>query len=200
MVPLNPLTIAMVGMFLGLWVEGKAFLSGYPEEEGSAPATPTLAIGGFILAGVALLLHSLWVLFSTRLAGTTPVEALGLSQSPLLLSGTTGMYGAILLTAGIAQLRGWDLRPVGQMCLAGIIMQIFIVIAFAQATAGLGAAYVLATIILAIFVLLIASLYLLITGRLTNVKVVGLLCQISAIGALWLGIGFTGVVPFLSLA
>jgi hypothetical protein len=190
MTPLNPITFAFIGLFIGLWVEGMAFMGAYPEQEGGAPVSPTLALGGFTLAGVTMLFGSLWLILSSRVP-----EALGLNQVFLLLTGTMGMYGAILLVAGVAQFNGWDLRPVGQMALAGLILQLFMTPALVIALGGPGAVLGV-TLGLVIYILLLGSFVLLTNGKL-GLKPVGLLCLLASLASLWIAIGFTGAVPFL---
>lgn len=190
MTPLNPITFAFIGVFIGLWVEGMAFMGAYPEQEGGAPVTPTLALGGFLFAGVTILFGALWLILSSRVP-----EALGLNQVFLLLTGTMGMYGIILFVAGIAQFNGWDLRPVGQMALAGVILQLFMTPALLIALGGPGAVLGV-TISLVLYIILIASFVLLVNGK-VGLKPVGTLCLLSSLASLWLALGFTGAVPFL---
>jgi cytochrome bd-type quinol oxidase subunit 2 len=197
MVALNPITFAFIGLFIGLWIEGMAFLGAYPEQEGAAPVSPTLALGGFLLAGTTMLLGSLWLVLSTRV----PAEGnpLALAQIPLLLSGILGVYGFVLLVAGIAQFNGWDLRPVGQMAIAAAILQAFmtpaLVIALAAALGPSGLVTGL-TIALVIFIVLLVGLFLLVNGKL-GVKPVGAVCLLASLAALWVAVGFTGAVPML---
>ncbi|MGH8929293.1 MAG: hypothetical protein ACRDZO_01310 [Egibacteraceae bacterium] len=191
MVPLNPITIAFVGLFLGLWIEGMAFMGAYPEQEGGAPVSPTLASGGFLLAGFSMLFGSLWLILSTRTEA-----ALGLDQIPLLLTGTMGMYAVILLVAGVAQLNGWDLRPVGQMAIAGAILQLFMTPALVLALGAAALPTTGVTIALVIYIVLLLGFFLLTNGKL-GLKPVGLVCLLASLASLWVAIGFTGAVPML---
>lgn len=188
--PLNPITIAFIGLFLGLWIEGMAFLGAYPEEEGGAPVAPTLALGGFILAGITLLFGGLWLLLSTRVP-----EALGLNPVYLLLSGTMTMYGIILLFAGIAQFNGWDLRPVGQLAIAGTILQLFMTPALIAALPPVPGSVGL-TIALVLYIILIAGLFLFTLGKLPA-KLVGLVALLASLASLWVAVGFTQAVSLL---
>ncbi len=119
-----------------------------------------------------------------------------MDQIPLLLTGTMGMYGVILLVAGFAQLNGWDLRPVGQMAIAGVILQLFMTPALLIA---LGAAALPTTgvaIALIIYIVLLLGFFLLVNGKL-GLKPTGLVCLIASLASLWIAIGFTGAVPML---
>ncbi|MGH8909849.1 MAG: hypothetical protein ACRD0K_25985 [Egibacteraceae bacterium] len=191
MTALNPITIAFIGLFLGLWIEGMAFMGAYPAQEGGAPVAPTLALGGFFLAGITLLFGGLWLLLSTRTSA-----ALGLDQIPLLLSGTMFMYGIILFFAGIAQFNGWDLRPVGQLGIAGTILQLFVTPALVVALAAAGVSTTGLTIALVLLIILIAGLFLFVNGKLPA-KAVGLVALLTSLACLWVAVGFTGAVGFL---
>jgi hypothetical protein len=190
MTPLSPITFAFIGLFIGLWIEGMLFLGAYPEDEGGAPVAPTLAYGGFLLSGLTMLFGSLWLILSSRVE-----EALGLNQVFLLLTGIMGMYGAILTVAGIAQRNGWDLRPVGQMALAGFILQLFMTPAIIGALGGFAAVPGVA-VSLIIYMVLLLSFFLLTNGRL-GLRPVGVMCILSALASLWVALGFTGAVGYL---
>jgi hypothetical protein len=188
--PLNPITFAFIGLFIGLWIEGMAFMGAYPEEEGGTPVSPTLAYGGFLLSGLTMLFGALWLIVSSRVP-----EALGLNTTFLLLTGTMGMYGLILTVAGIAQRNGWDLRPVGMMALGGVILQVLMVPALVTELGGFSAA-IGVTIALVLYIVLLISFVLLTNGRL-GLRPVGILCILSALASLWIALGFTGAVPYL---
>jgi hypothetical protein len=190
MTPLNPITFAFVGLAIGLWIEGMLFMGAYPEQEGGAPVTPGVAYSGFLLAGMTMLFGALWLILSSRVE-----EALGLNQTFLLLTGIMGMYGVILLIAGIVQRNGWDLRPVGQMALAGFILQLFMTPALITALGGFGAA-IGVSISLIIYMVLLLGFFLVTNGKL-GLRPVGILCLLAALASGWIALGFTGAVPFL---
>ena len=190
MTPLNPITFAFIGLFIGLWVEGMLFLGAYPEEEGGAPVSPVVGYGGFLLSGLTMLFGSLWLILSSRVE-----EALGLNPTFLLLTGIMGMYGMILTVAGIAQRNGWDLRPIGQMAIGGFILQLFMTPSIIGALGGFGAVPGVA-ISLIIYILLLLAFFLVTNGKL-GLKPVGFMCLLSSLASLWIALGFTGAVGFL---
>jgi len=190
---LTPLTFAMVGLVFALYVNGANLLGLFPEKEGHVGTTPAVAIAGSLMGAITLLFDAIWFVTGSPF-GTT-----GASVSAQLIFGAiAGMYGLLWLAAGILQLKGWDLRPVGQMCIASIVFQVFeiAVIAtwrpFTNNLAGI-------EIALLLFLPVLVGFYLVTHGR-TGPRWVGWACMAAAVGSFWLAFAPTGIATWLPLS
>lgn len=190
---LTPLTFAMVGLVFALWVNGAQLVGAFPEKEGIVFTAPSVAVAGSLMGAFTLLFDAVWFVTGTPF-GTK--GAAGTAQ--LVFGAIAGMYGLLWLAAGVAQLRGWDLRPIGQMCIVCIAFQVFeiVVIAtwrpFTNSLLGI-------EIALALFVPVLLGFYLLTHGR-TGPRWVGWACFAAAVGSFWLAFAPTGIAPFLPLS
>jgi hypothetical protein len=187
---LTPLTFAMVGLVFALYVNGTQLLGAFPEREGFALTGKSVAVAGSLMGAVTLLFDAIWFVTGS------PFGSRGGAIAPQLVFGAiAGMYGLLWLAAGVAQLSGWDLRPIGQMCIACIVFQVFeiAVIAtwrpFTATLAGIEVA-------LFLFLPVLLGFYLLTHGR-TQSQWVGWACMAAALGSFWLAFAPTGVAPFL---
>ena len=190
---LTPLTFAMVGLVFALYVNGANLLGWFPENEAFAHTGKAVAVAGSLMGAITLLFDALWFVTGSPF-GTT-----GASVSAQLVFGAiAGMYGLLWLAAGVAQLRGWDLRPVGQVCVACIVFQVFeiAVIAtwrpFTNNLLGIEIALVL-------FLPVLVGFYLLTHGRI-GPRWVGWACMAAAVGSFWLAFAPTGIATWLPLA
>ena len=190
---LTPLTFAMVGLVFALYVNGANLLGLFPEKEGYMGTTPAVAIAGSLMGAITLLFDAIWFVTGSPF-GTT-----GASVSAQLVFGAiAGMYGLLWLAAGIIQLKGWDLRAVGQMCVVSIVFQVFeiAVIAtwrpFTNNLAGI-------EIALLLFLPVLVGFYLVTHGR-TGPRWVGLACMAAAVGSFWLAFAPTGIATWLPLS
>ena len=172
---LTPLTFAMVGLVFALYVNGANLLGWFPDKEGLALTGKTVAVAGSLMGAITLLFDAIWFV-----AGS-PFGTAGASATAQLVFGAiAGMYGLLWLAAGVAQLRGWDLRPVGQMCVACIVFQLF-------------------EIALALFLPVLVGFYLVTHGR-TGPTWVGWACMAAAVGSFWLAFAPTGIATWLPLS
>ena len=53
------------------------------------------------------------------------------AQVQIMFSAISGMYGFLFFGFGVAQLKGWDLRPIGNAALVSAIMQVIEIIIIA---------------------------------------------------------------------
>jgi hypothetical protein len=190
---LTPLTFAMVGLVFALYVNGANLLGLFPEKEGYMGTTPAVAIAGSLMGAITLLFDAIWFVTGSPF-GTARVSA----TAQLVFGAIAGMYGLLWLAAGVIQLKGWDLRPVGQMCIACIVFQVLeiLIIAtwrpFTNNLLGI-------EIALALFLPVLVGFYLLTHGR-TGPRWVGWACMAAAVGSLWLAFVPTGIATWLPLS
>src|SRR5437773_7457804 len=123
---LTPLTFAMVGLVFALYVNGANLLGLFPSKEGVVGTNPAVAVAGSLMGAITLLFDAVWFVtgspFGVAAAATT---------AQLVFGAIAGMYGLLWLAAGVIQLKGWDLRPVGQMCVASIVFQVLEIVVIA---------------------------------------------------------------------
>lgn len=187
------MTFAMVGLLFALWANGMQLLGAFPEQEGHSKTTATVGVAGSLMGALTLLFQALWFVTGAPFGREGPVV-----QQQLVFGAIAGMYGLLWLGAGIAQVRGWDLRPIGQLALLCFILQAFeiIVIAtfrpFTNTLLGI-------EIALALYLPVLAGFYLVTHGR-TSPRWVGWSCMAAVVGSFWLAFAPTGIAPWLPLA
>jgi hypothetical protein len=190
---LTPLTFAMVGLVFALYVNGVQLLGAFQEREGYAATAAMVGVAGSLMGAVTLLFDALWFVTGSPFGVQAPA---GTAQ--LVFGAIAGMYGLLWLAAGVGQVKGWDLRPVGQMCVVCIVFQVFeiVVIAtwrpFTNNLLGI-------EIALALFLPVLVGFLLLTHGR-TGPRWVGFACLAAAVGSFWLAFSPTGIATFLPLS
>jgi hypothetical protein len=106
----------------------------------------------------------------------------------LLFSAISGMYGLLWLGVAVIQARGWDMRPIGNLALLCLGLQVIEMglLASYRTAAGLSTAHFLLTeAALAGYVLVLAGFWA-VTHRRINPRPVGLLCLLAVVGTLYI--------------
>ncbi|MGH9117726.1 MAG: hypothetical protein ACRD0A_07555 [Acidimicrobiales bacterium] len=192
-VGLTPLTWAMIGLIFALWANGANLLGWFPSGDGTATANTgkTIAVAGSFAGAITLLFQAFWFVTGAPLGeeAATP---------QLVFSAIAGMYGLLWLGAGFAQLRDWDLRPIGQLAVLCFILQVFMIIVIAGTFRPWNSDLLGICIALALYLPVLAGFFLVTHGR-TNPKWVGWSCMAAAAGSFWLAFAATGIAPFLQL-
>lgn len=194
MIGLTPLTFAMVGLMFALWGNGVQLLGGFPDRDGTRGTGATVGVAASLSGAIALLFDAIWFVAARPLG--TDVAA---TQAQLLFSAIAAMYGFLWLGAGIAQLRGWDLRPIGQLAALCFILQVFEILVIAVEFRPWSGDLTGITIALALYLPVLAGFYL-VTHERTTPKWVGWSCMVAALGSGWLAFAPTGIAPFLQLS
>ncbi|MGH9244901.1 MAG: hypothetical protein ACRD29_11405 [Acidimicrobiales bacterium] len=192
-VGLTPLTFAMVGLMFALWANGVQLLGAFPEREGGAPTGPTIAVIGSFAGAITLLFDAVW--FITGAPFGSEGDAV---QAQLVFGAIAGMYGLLWLGAGFAQLRNWDLRPIGQIAVLCFILQAFEILVIAATFRPWTTDLLGICIALGLYLPVLAGFHLVTHGR-TNPKWVGWACMAAAAGSFWLAFAPTDIAPFLQL-
>jgi hypothetical protein len=111
----------MVGLGFALWTNGVQLLgvdAKRATEDGPGP-TASVAVAGSAMGAITLLCVSIWLVAAAPLG--TDGEAVKLG---LLFSAISGMYGLLWLGAAVVQARGWDMRPIGNLALLYLGLQV----------------------------------------------------------------------------
>lgn len=188
---LTPLTFEMVGLMFALWGNGVQLLGFFPEKEGTGPTGPTVGVAASLMGAFTLTLGAIWFVVGAPFGRTT-----GASQQQLLFGAIALMYGLLWFGAGFAQLRGWDLRPIGQLAVLCFILQAFEIIVIATFRPW-SVTFTGIEIALALYLPVLAGFFLVTHGR-TSPRWVGWTCIVAGVGSAWLAFAPTGIAPFLT--
>lgn len=109
---LAPITLGMVGLAFALWGNGLANLRADLDQK-------SVAVSASLLGAVTLLFLSVHLVVAAPLGTEGPAVRL-----QLLFSAITGMYGLQFLATTIVQLKGYDPRPLGNLALLTVPIQI----------------------------------------------------------------------------
>lgn len=184
---LAPITIGMVGLLFALWANGMQLL-GVDEKpvDDDVPAGGSgaaVAVAGSAMGAVTLLFMSGWLVTAAPL-GTEGVGA----QLGLLFSATAGMYGLLWLGAAVVQVRGWDMRVIGNLALLCLVLQVIQMglLASYRAAAEIPLPHFLAVQgALAGYVLVLYGFWAVTHGKISP-RLVGSLCILACLGTLYI--------------
>jgi hypothetical protein len=185
MMSLAPVVIGMVGLEFALWANGVQLLGVDDKpatEDGPSPGL-SVAVAGSAMGAVTLLFMSIWLVAAAPLG--TEGEAVKLG---LLFSAISGMYGLLWLGAAVVQARGWDMRPIGNLALLCLGLQVIEMglLASYRSAAGIPTAHFLLTeAALASYVLVLYGFWA-VTHERINARPVGLFCIIAVVGTLYI--------------
>lgn len=112
-----PITVVFISTGLAVWVNALYFLGlGASRSDDSRP-DPLIGVGWVSTAAGAIdLLMASYILA----ARPTP-----LGDASVVLAGLVAFYGMFFLALGISEIRGHDLRPVGNLAVAVAIVPLF---------------------------------------------------------------------------
>lgn len=115
---LAPITLGMVGLLFALWGNGLSNL-GVDGDDSDGTATKTVAVSASLLGAVTLLFTSVHLVVAAPLGTGEPAV-----RVQLLFSAITGMYGLQFLATTVVQLKGYDPRPLGNLALLTVPIQL----------------------------------------------------------------------------
>lgn len=182
---LAPITIGMVGLEFALWANGVQLLGvdAKPATEDGPSPTASVAVAGSAMGAITLLFMSIWLVVAAPLGADGEAAKLG-----LLFSAIAGMYGLLWLGAAVVQARGWDMRPIGNLALLCLVLQVIemALLASYQTAAGIPTAhFAFIEIALGLYVLVLAGFWAVTHGRI-NARPVGLACLLAVVGTLYI--------------
>jgi hypothetical protein len=185
MMSLAPITIGMVGLLFALWANGVQLLGvdAKPATEDGPSPTASVAIAGSAMGAITLLFMSIWLVVAAPLGTEGEAPRLG-----LLFSAISGMYGLLWLGAAVIQARDWDMRPIGNLALLCLVLQVIemALLASYRTAAGIPTAhFALIEIALGFYVLVLAGFWAVTHGRI-DARPVGFVCMLAVIGTLYI--------------
>ncbi|MPZ87034.1 MAG: hypothetical protein GEU81_02965 [Nitriliruptorales bacterium] len=197
---LAPITIGMVGLLFALWANGMQLLGvdqksvdDSVSEGGSGYA---VAIAGSGMGAVTLLFMSGWLVIAAPLGD----EGVG-AQLGLLFSSIAGMYGLLWLGAAVVQLRGWDMRVIGNvalLCLGLQVIQIGLLASYRVAAQIPLPHFLAVQAALVGYVLVLYGFWAVTHGRISP-KVVGWACMLAVVGTLYIMVFGGGLLDPLGM-
>ena len=121
MIGISPLALGITGLQFALF--GNAFMllgiDSTPLPGQPSPAK-TVGIAARLIGAIGLIFQGLWLVIGAPFGREGAVVA-----TQLTFSAISAMYGFIWLGAAFVQIFGWDLRPLGNIALGCLIMQLF---------------------------------------------------------------------------
>ena len=187
---LAPITLGMVGLQIALFVNALALfgVDGEPAEEGGPNPAISVGMGASLMAAISLLFMAFFLLIGTPF-GTEGIAA----EIQIMFSAISGMYGFLFLGFGFVQIKGWDVRPIGNVALVAAIMQILeiLVIAFRW---GLSFGNILTEIVLILYVLALLGFWRTTHGK-QSPKVQGWLLILAWLGTFYYMFWSGGLLP-----
>lgn len=178
---MNPVSFAMTGLTIGLWLNALALLgvAAAPMDDNTPNPAKTVAIAGSLPAAITLTLGALWLIVGSPFGG---LEAWPIMSA---FAGIMGMFGMLWIGVFAMQWWGVDPRPVGNLCLLLAIMQVIYMIGYAQITAMAATHDLIVQLILASYVVLLLMFWRLLNGKMAA-NPVGWWIMLTVVGTLYL--------------
>jgi hypothetical protein len=187
---LPPITLGMVGLQFGLFVNAFALLGidAAPAGEGQPDPGKAVGMAGSLMAALSLIFMAFWLLIGAPF-GTEGAAA----EIQIMFSAISGMYGFLFLGFGFVQIKGWDVRPVGNVALCAAILQVIEIIIIA-ARWGLNLNNILTEIVLIIYVVALVGFWRTTHGN-QSPQIQGWLLLLAWLGTLYFMIWSGGLLP-----
>ena len=187
---LAPITIGMVGLQFALFVNALALLGidAEPDEEGGPDPAKSIGMVGSIIGAISLIFMSFFLLIGSPF-GTEGLAA----QIQIMFSAISGMYGFLFLGFGVAQIKGWDLRPIGNAALGAAIMQVLEILIIASQW-GLDLNNIITEIVLLIYVVALVGFWRTTHGELQP-RTQGWLLLLAWLGTFYFMFWSGGLLP-----
>jgi len=187
---LAPITLGMVGLQFGLFANALALMGidAAPAGEGQPDPGKSVGMAGSLMAAMSLIFMAFWLLIGAPF-GTEGAAA----EVQIMFSAISGMYGFLFLGFGFVQLKGWDLRPVGNVALCAAILQVIEIIIIATRW-GLGLNNILTEIVLIIYVAALVGFWRTTHGK-QSPAIQGWLLLLAWLGTFYFMIWSGGLLP-----
>ena len=188
MLGISPLAVGITGLQFALF--GNAFmllgidstpLPGHP-----SPAK-TVGIAASLIGAIGLIFQGLWLVIGAPFGREGAVVA-----TQLTFSAISAMYGFIWLGAAFVQIFDWDLRPLGNIALGCLIMQLFEMAIIANW--GLTTHLWLVELVLLSYVAVLYGFWRATHGKMPT-RPVGVLCLVAFVLSFYFQFWASGILP-----
>jgi hypothetical protein len=190
---LNPLSFGIMGLALALFANALPLLgvAAEPLEEGGHAPTKTVAIVGSLSGAITLMFFALWFIIGAPFGTEDSV----LVRLQTLFASLGGKFGLLWIAVTVVQIKGWDLRPIGTVCLLLAlihVIEMIILPILVPVTANI----VIIEIVFVSYVLVLLGFWAVIHGKLSP-KPQGWIMLISTVGTLYIQFIASGVLPLV---
>ena len=191
---MNPLSLGIMGLALALFANALPLLGidAAPLKEGGHSPGKTVAVVGSLAGAITLTFFALWFIIKAPFGMEDPI----LVRLQTLFASLGGKFGLLWIGVTLAQILGWDLRPVGTMCL--LLALIHVIEMIILPSLALPAGFTILNIILievvfVSYVLVLLGFWAVTHGKIAP-KPVGWILLIATVGTLYLQFVASGVV------
>lgn len=184
---LAPVALGMVGLQFALFVHALWLFGADADEQQAGPPLRSIGAVGSLLAAVSLLFMALWFLIGAPL-GTEG----SLPQVQLTFSLVAGIYGLLWLGVAVVEMKGWDMRPLGNAALIGAIMTVVSILVIAGW--GLNTHLALVELVLVAYTLVLLGFWGVTHGKF-SAKGEAWLLLLAVVGTFYLQFWASGILP-----
>jgi hypothetical protein len=185
---LSPVALGITGLQFALFANA-LYLLGIDSDrpEGQSDPAKTVGVAGSLIGALGLLFASAWFVIGAPFGREGQAAAV-----QLLFTIITGMYGFIWLGAAFAQIFGWDLRPVGNLALLCLIIQVFAMVVLASW--GITLNTLLIELVWFSYVLVLAGFWAATHGKIST-RLVGYACLLAFVLDFYPHFWASGILP-----
>lgn len=186
---LSPISFGVVGLTIALFANGLPLLGIDPPVEGEPSPTKTVAIVGSFAGAFTLTFFALAMILGHPFGTTDPAAV----RTTILFGSLGGKFGMLWTGVFITQIKGWDMRPIGSMCLLMALLhatEMGILAYYGPITTHL----VIIEVVFAVYVLVLLGFWAVTHGKI-GPKPVGWICMLGALGTFYLQFVAGGVLP-----
>jgi len=187
---LSPLSFGVVGLAMALFGNGLPLLGidDKPLGEGQPSPTKTVAVVASFAGAVTLTFFALWLIIGAPFGTTDPAAV----RTQILFASLGGKFGMLWIGVFIVQIMGWDMRPIGSMCLLLALLHVIEMVILASW--GVTTHIAIIEVVFAVYVLVLLGFWALTHGKI-GPRPVGWICMIGTLGTLYLQFVAGGVLP-----
>lgn len=188
---MNPLSFGIMGLALALFANALPLLGvgATPLKEGGHSPGKTVAVVGSLAGAITLTFFALWFIIKAPFG----LENSVLVRLQILFASLGGKFGLLWIGVTIAQILGWDLRPVGTMCLLLALIHVIEMIIL-PTLVPVDLNIILIEVVFASYVLVLLGFWAVTHGKIAP-KPVGWILLIATVGTLYIQFIASGVVP-----
>ncbi len=187
---MNPLSFGIMGLALALFANALPLLGigAAPQQEGGHSPAKTVAVVGSLAGAITLTFFALWFIIKAPFGMEDPV----LVRLQILFASLGGKFGLLWIGVTFVQIKGWDLRPVGTMCLLLALIHVIEMIIL-PTLVPVNLNIILIEVVFLSYVLVLLGFWAVTHGKIAP-KPVGWILLIATVGTLYIQFVASGVV------